>query len=127
MYSRSMITTDGDVPRTQYRSRPGRRAVIAASFADLRGPTQGMIELPIWLYWSSPDHTFDLADRDMQRWLYQIVLREANSLEDLATYLDGDTLIALWPELFLPKGVRQAWEEQHPSLQAAVTHLCKPR
>ncbi len=44
----------------------------------------------------------------MQRWLYQIVLGQANSLEDLAAYLDGDMLIAIWPELFLPKGVRQA-------------------
>ncbi len=82
--------------------------MVAVRLADLRGPTDGTIELPLWLYWSSPDHTFNLADRGMQRWLYQIVLGQANSLEDLAAYLDGDMLIAIWPELFLPKGVRQA-------------------
>ena len=42
-------------------------------------------------------------------------------IEDLAAYLNGDTLIALWPDLYLPEGVRQAWEEQHPVLRAAAT------
>ncbi len=39
---------------------------------------------------------------------------------DLTSYLNRDTLIALWPELYLPRGVRQAWEEQHPQLRAAA-------
>ena len=79
-----------------------------------------MVELPLWLFWSCPGHAFDLGDRDMRQWLYQTVLREAARPEDLTTYLDGDTLIALWPDLFLPKGVRQAWEDQHPVLQVAA-------
>jgi hypothetical protein len=115
-----MVTRHADVSRARYQSRPGRRAVVAASLADLRGPTEGPVRLPIWLFWSSPDHTFDLGDPDMRRWLYQTVLREAGSQEDLAAYLDGDTLIALWPSLFLPKGVRQAWEDKHPALRAAA-------
>jgi len=56
----------------------------------------------------------------MRIWLYQTVLREASRPEDLTTYLDGDTLITLWPDLYLPKGVRQAWEDQHPALRAAA-------
>ena len=40
--------------------------------------------------------------------------------QDLTTYLDGGTLIELWPELYLPRGVRQAWEELHPILRAAA-------
>lgn len=107
------------VPRS-YQARPGRRAVVVASLADLRGPAEGTVELPIWLFWSNPDHTFDLSDKDMRRWLYQTVLREAGQQEDLAAYLDGDTLVALWPELFLPPGVRQAWEDKHPVLRAAA-------
>ena len=55
----------------------------------------------------------------MRRWLYQIVLREASRPEDLTGYLDRDTLIGVWPELHLPKGVRHAWEEHHPQLRAA--------
>ena len=56
----------------------------------------------------------------MRQWLYQTVLREAARPEDLATYLDGDTLVAPWPDLFLPKGVRQAWEDQHLVRQVAA-------
>ena len=121
VYSVPMVAIQPDASRARYQSRPGRRAVVAASLTDLRGPAEGTVELPIWLFWSSPDHTFDLGDQDMRRWLYQIVLREAGSLEDLTAYLDGDTLIALWPDLYLPDGVRQAWEEQHPVLRAAAT------
>jgi len=115
-----MVTVQGDASRTRYQSRPGRRAVVIASLADLRGPAEGTVELPLWLFWSAPGHIFDLGDRDMRIWLYQTVLREASRPEDLTTYLDRDTLIALWPDLYLPKGVRQAWEDQHPALRAAA-------
>jgi hypothetical protein len=101
----------------RYQSRPGRRAMVAASLADLQGPTEGPVVLPIWLFWY-PDRTFDLDEPGMLPWMYQIVLREASRPEDL-TYLNGERLIALWPELFLPQGVRQAWEDQHPELHAA--------
>ena len=106
--------------RTQYESRPGRRAIVVLDLADLRGPTAGSVELPLWLYWSNPDQAFDLANSEMLRWLYQTVLREANRAEDLTGYLDRETLIALWPGLHLPKGVRQAWEDQHPALRTEV-------
>jgi hypothetical protein len=94
--------------------------VVAASLADLKGPFEGTVELPLWLFWSSPDRTFDLSKPFMLRSLYETVLGEASHPEDLTAYLDGDTLIALWPDLFLPKGVRQAWEDRHPVLRAAA-------
>jgi hypothetical protein len=67
-----------------------------------------------------PQPLFDLGEPYLARWLYQIVLREASRPEDLTGYLDRDTLIALWPQLRLPRGVRQAWEEHHPQLRAAA-------
>ena len=115
-----MVTTPAEASRVRYQSRPGRDAVVAASLADLKGPNEGTVELPLWLFWSSPGHAFDLGDPDMRRWLYQTVLREAARPEDLTTNLNGDLLVALWPELYLPKGVRQAWEDQHPALRAAA-------
>jgi hypothetical protein len=111
------------VTPSQYQSRPGCGVMVAPSLADLRGPTEGTVELPLWLFWSLPGHTFDLGDPDMRLWLYQTVLREASHLEDLTAYLDGETLTALWPELFLPKGVRQAWEDAHPLLRAAAAAI----
>jgi len=115
-----MVTTPAEASRVRYQSRPGRDAVVATSLADLKGLTEGTVELPLWLFWSSPDRTFDLSRPFMLRSMYETVLGEASRPEDLTTYLDGDTLIALWPELFLPKGVRQAWEDRHPVLRAAA-------
>jgi hypothetical protein len=114
-----MVTAAGP-PRARYQARPGRAAVVAASLADLRGPVEGTVELPLRLFWSSPDRTFDLAKPFMRRSLYETVLGEASRPEDLAAYLDGDTLTALWPELYLPDGIRQAWEDRHPALRAAA-------
>lgn len=107
-------------PRAWYQSRPGRLPVVVPDLAELRGPADGAVELPLWLNWSCPGHAFDLADPDMRQWLYQTVLREAASPEDIRAYLDADTLVALWPGLYLPRGVRQAWEDRHPVLHAAA-------
>jgi hypothetical protein len=115
-----MTAVDSITLPAHYQSRPGRPAAVVPSLADLRGPTEGVVSLPLWLFWSCPGHAFDLGDRDMRQWLYETVLREASGPDDLNTYLDGDTLIALWPDLYLPKGVRQAWEDRHPALHAVT-------
>jgi hypothetical protein len=103
--------------RTAHQTRPGKHAIVILDLADLRGPTSSVVELPLWLYWSTPGHHFDLSNPEMQRWFYQTVLREASSPEDLTSYLDRDTLIQLWSDLHLPTAVRQAWEDQHPVLR----------
>ena len=113
------MTTPATSPAARYQARPGRLALVAADLADLRGPASGTVELPLRLFWC-PDRTFDLGQPGMLRWMYQTVLREASRPGDLADYLHGPTLIAVWPELFLPRGVRQAWEDRHPVLRAAA-------
>jgi hypothetical protein len=105
--------------RSQYQARPGRRVIVITDLASLHGPSR-TVELPLRLYWSGPSPVFDLGEPYLARWQYQIVLREASRPEDLTSYLDRDILIALWPQLHLPRGVRQAWEERHPQLRAAA-------
>jgi hypothetical protein len=95
-----------------------RRVIVVTDLADLHGPVDGTVTLPLWLYWSGLSPAFDLADPFLRGWLYEIVLREATAPEDLTTYLDGGTLIELWSDLFLTRGIRQAWEELHPELLA---------
>ena len=104
-----------------YQSRPGRPVLVIDNLADLRGPVTGLVELPLRLFWSLPDHRFDLDEPDLRRWYYETVLREATRPADLAAYLDGETLVSLWPELYLPKGVRRGWENHHPALRAPVS------
>jgi DNA invertase Pin-like site-specific DNA recombinase len=125
--TRATIYRHLDVPaiapaavRTQYQSRPGRRVIVVTDLAGLRGPAGGTVTLPLRLYWSPPGRVFDLDDAFMLRSLYQTVLGEAARPEDLTSYLDRDTLIRIWPELHLPKGVRRAWEEHHPVLRAVT-------
>jgi hypothetical protein len=105
---------------TQYQAGPGRRVIVAVELADLRGPAHGTVTLPLRLFWSSPDRKFDLDDPDMLRSMYQKVLREAVHADELTTYLNGGKLTEVWPQLYLPKGVRRAWEEHHPALRAAA-------
>lgn len=87
----------------------GRPVLVAASLADLNGPTCGVVELPLRLYWSAPDRTFSLDDPAERRKVYRIVVREARRPGDLAVFLDGGMLVALWPDIVLPKPVRRAW------------------
>jgi hypothetical protein len=61
--------------RTRHYVRPGRGAIVITDLADLGGPVDGTVTLPLWLYWSGPSPPFDLGVPSMRRWLYEIVLR----------------------------------------------------
>jgi hypothetical protein len=93
------------------------RVVTAPSLDELHGPAGGVIELPNRLLWQ-PDRHVNLDNPALLRWAYQIVLREAKSVDELRTWLDGDTLVRVWPDLYLPRWVRAAWQQRHPELAA---------
>jgi hypothetical protein len=98
-------------------SRPGRRALVVRSLVELTGPTAGVAELPHRMIWQEPRHRrFDLDDPYQLCRVYEIVLREAIRLDELRTWLDAVTLQRIWPDLYLPRGVRQVWEERYPEL-----------
>jgi hypothetical protein len=101
------------------RARPGRRVLVALDLADLHGPVTGPVELPLRLFWSGAGRVFDVGDPGTRQWLYETVLQEASRPEDLSAFLDGPALVEMWPRLFVPNGVRRAWEDQHPVLRAA--------
>ncbi|MCL2092444.1 MAG: hypothetical protein FWH11_14810 [Micrococcales bacterium] len=84
---------------------------------DLRGPTQGVVTLPLMLDWT-PANTYDLSSEPRVRRLYETVLSEALSEDDVQTYVDKTTLTRLWHRLRLPRRVRVAWESTHPELAA---------
>ena len=125
----SAVERDGDAPGqpgrpaaahfAPYQARPGRPVLVIDDLADLRGPVTGTVELPLRLFWYQ-NRTFNLAEPGIVRWVYQIVLREASRPTDLTGYLNGDTLITLWPDLRLPKGIRRAWEERPHAARSAI-------
>jgi hypothetical protein len=106
--------------RDQHETRPGRLAVVAASLEDLHGPVSGKAVLPLRLFWSPAGRVWDLDDTEILQAMYEAVLGGAIVEEELADWLDGARLAAVWPDLYLPRGVRQAWEERHPQLRAAA-------
>jgi hypothetical protein len=106
--------------RTQYWQRPGKRAVVVTDLAYLHGAASGTVVLPHWLYWSPAGRAWNLDDPHILRSFYQTVLNQVVEAGDLTDYLDRDTLIEIWPDLWLPKGLRAAWEEYHPQLRSAA-------
>jgi hypothetical protein len=107
------------LPPLSELARPGRRAVVAPDLTELRGPTTGVVELPHRLFWQQERH-LDLDNSFELQWMYEIVLREAIRVEELRRWLDGPTLVRLWPHLYLPRGVRRDWETRHPVLRSAA-------
>jgi hypothetical protein len=96
-----------------------RPVVIAPDLSELHGPVSGVVELPHRLFWQ-PDRHVNLDNPALLRWMYETVLREAVSLNELKTWIDGSTLVAVWPDLYLPRWVRRAWLAAHPELMQAA-------
>ena len=94
--------------------------VVADSLDELRGPTAGAVRLPRHLDWSgSPDYSLDNAAQLTS--MYETVLNEAASVDDLRVWINGSRLVRLWPTLWLPAALRLAWEQRFPQLAAHGT------
>ncbi len=101
------------VVRTLYGD--ARPYVAVEDLGTLRGPTDSLVELPLELNWG-PKRTYDLSSDSDRRALYERVLNEALRTEQLQAYLNGELLVQLWPQLFLPSRVRSLWEARFPQL-----------
>jgi transcriptional regulator with XRE-family HTH domain len=100
-------------------ARPGR---VGNESAVFRGPAipdgvddpavekaAGVVELPLRVQWSGPRRSYDLADRDDRRRVYELVLREGTD-DDIRRFVRLADLEDLLDELLLPSHVRAAWE-----------------
>lgn len=108
--SRHYVTNAPMLDRTA--SRP---IVVVDDLTRLRGPATGVVTLPIVLNWT-PRTRFDLASEAAQRSMYQMVLRDALTEDQIETYLNWGLLRRLWNTLTLPRAIREFWEAQHPTL-----------
>ncbi|MET8148931.1 hypothetical protein ACIBSW_32770 [Actinoplanes sp. NPDC049668] len=95
-----------------------RPYVVSERLDDLHGPVTGQVVLSQRLDWSGRAR-YDLENPRRLASMYETVLREATTSEDLHLWLDGPTLLRLWAGLVLPPQVRLAWEAQHPVLAEA--------
>ena len=82
---------------------------MATDLAALRGPVSGR--------WQLPPHLNGSRAGGLR--LRRPDEREAASPADLERRLDGTQFLLLWPQLFLPRVVRAAWQPQQPTLARA--------
>jgi len=92
-----------------------RPYAVPSDLAELRGPVGGVLRLPLSVYSSGAGagREFDLTDPAQQAELYEIVLTTGTAA-DQARYLHPDQLRALWPGLWLPPALREAWQPLLP-------------
>ena len=67
----------------------------------------GVVTLPRHVAWSFP-YSYDLDNRKQLRACYERVMTEGLE-DDVRLYIDLDTLVELWNELWLSPHVREAW------------------
>jgi hypothetical protein len=104
------------------RYQDQRHYVVAATLVELGGPTEGVVRLDSSLDWSG-DPRYDLDDPGDLQVMYQTVLNEAGTVEDLRRWIDGATLQRVWPQLWLPSRMRALWEARLPELATGPQRL----
>ena len=78
---------------------------------------QGIVELPIHVWWSEPERVFDLTKANERLRAYELVLTEGDE-DDIRLYIRFDVLRSSWHQLFLPRHVREAWEKKYQQLSS---------
>ena len=106
----------GAPPGSRYADQ--RPYLVAERLDEFYGPTSGTVALNRRLDWSGRAR-YDLDNPRRLASMYETVLREATDRNDLTRWLDGPTLVRLWPALVLPRQARQLWEARFPALAAA--------
>ena len=114
-----MVTRDPIVPERRHYGDRRPYPDPPARLADLGGPTEGTIELPITIDWG-PKRTYDMGLDADRRVVYEVVLQEAASTEQISQYVNGGALAEVWRRLWLPRRVRRIWEERLPELGRAA-------
>ena len=114
-----MATKDRVVPEERHYGDHRPYPDPPAHLEDLAGPDVCVVELPVTIYWG-PKRRYDLSKEADRRIVYERVLREAASTDEVGQYVNGAALVAVWPRLWLPRRVRQRWEERFPELTPAA-------
>lgn len=91
---------------------------IVDDLGQLRGPVGGVVKLSHSVLWAPDGPYVDLDEPGGRGLAYRAVLAEG-TVKDLVQTLHRDQLIAVWPELLLPRRVRTMWEARFPELKSA--------
>lgn len=104
------LTAEPRVAFTEHPLRRGRPIFVADRLWRLPiGEAFADVTLPLTVNWSRPGHLFQLSDRRQRARCYETVLREGMPA-DLLRFIDGALLVDLWPDVVIPREVREAWQ-----------------
>jgi hypothetical protein len=101
------------------RYAAARIYALPESLDELVGPTAGAMTLPRHIDWG-PYYLYDLTDEADLLLMYERVIREAQTPDDLRTHLNATLLRRHWTDLFLPSPARTAWQARFPELAATA-------
>ncbi|GAA2375175.1 hypothetical protein [Dactylosporangium salmoneum] len=108
--------TPASTPPADYMPYGERKPIVVAdSLSQLNGPINGTVALPNHLDWSG-HRVYDLDDPKRLVTMYKTVLQEAQTVADLATWLNADRLATEWASMYLPPKIRRLWEARFPQL-----------
>lgn len=115
-----MAGADTTPPDPRVFFRDVKPYAIVDSLDELRGPPDGLVDLPHSVLWAPGGGTVDLDEAGGTALAYQAVLAEGG-IADLVRVLNRERLLAVWPELMLPVRVRDLWESRFPALRTPVS------
>jgi hypothetical protein len=118
---------DEEPSRLIYRLRPPWRprfepdVFVPADLDLLSGPTSGVFDPPVNLYWQPGE--LDFGSPTDLKLFYSAALTKASTPEQFNGWVNACALTANWSALSLPSRVRQAWETIHPQLRRKDTDV----
>ena len=117
-----MVSAATDPTNTPAEERVYFRDIKPYAVVDgldrLRGPADGVLELPHSVLWAPGGGRIDLDRPGELRLAYRAVLNEG-SIDDLERLLNRDRLVAVWSDLLLPLRVLELWESRFPELRTS--------
>ena len=100
---------DAETNGSRQRNGWSRPVALPEDLARDTSPSNlGVVRLPVHVFWSGADRTWDLRDKRQRVQVYELVLTEGTE-EDVRRFINVDELIELWADLWLPPHVRTAW------------------
>jgi transcriptional regulator with XRE-family HTH domain len=101
------------VPRVKFErlhDRRGRSFYVPDQLTRLPvNEALASVVLPLHVDWSPHGKPRDLADRRERLLAYRMILTEGLP-EDITAFVDGVLLVEAWPDLHLPRDIRDAWQ-----------------
>lgn len=124
-----MVSPSGGSGEGRVYFRDVKPYALVDSLDELRGPAGGVVSLSHSVLWAPGNGRIDLEEPGGTALAYQAVLAEGG-VEDLVAVLDRSRLVTVWPDLMLPRRVRQLWAsrfvELSPNTYVGLAGCCRP-